>query len=312
MTIFALVRLVRRAGQRTPSDERMLSTRSLIGAAIRELAAVGSERGAGRLDRGADRPRAGRDADRRRRAPLAAPSPSGWPPAVDGDGRVMTPGPFRGKTRALSSPVTPGDLARAARQRRSQPPADARGTARCADDVHAGAVRARRSGRSDGARRRPVVGEQRRRPGQGRARLAQDRAAAVGAQPAPRWNPGPDVLFGVRGCSFRASVDEWRALRLADLQFWHRGEARLAHPRARRAGRRAADRAVRHQPAARPAPAGRAGGVVIHARFVCVVPAARAAGALSRRAALLRARPGRSVHRARHERRSPIPAAGSP
>lgn len=113
MTIFALVRLVRRAGQRTPSDERMLSTRSLIGAAIRDLSAVGSEREQG----GWTEALTGRALAATRIAAACAiggPVTQRLAAGVDGDGRVMTPGPFRGKTRALSSPVTPGDLARAA------------------------------------------------------------------------------------------------------------------------------------------------------------------------------------------------------
>ena len=51
------------------------------------------------------------------------------------------------------------------------------------------------------------------------------------ATAAPRWNPGPDVARAVRGCSSQNKLDEWRTLRLADLQFWHRGEARLASSR---------------------------------------------------------------------------------
>jgi hypothetical protein len=113
MTIFVLVRLVRRAGQRTPSDKRMLSTRSLISAAIRDLSAVQRER----EQQGWTEALSGRAlAATRIAAACAIGGPVTQPLAagLDGDGRVMAPGPFRGKARALSSPVTPGDLVRAA------------------------------------------------------------------------------------------------------------------------------------------------------------------------------------------------------
>ena len=113
MIIIAFVRLARRARKRTPSDERSLAPRSVVSAAMRELSAVQRER----EQQGWNEGLAGRALAATR---IAAACALGRPvsqrlggAASPGDGRISASGPWRGKPRALSSPVTAGDLARA-------------------------------------------------------------------------------------------------------------------------------------------------------------------------------------------------------
>ena len=113
MLIFVLVRLARRGRQRTPADERLLSTRNIVGAAIRELTAVQREREqSGWNDGLAARALAA--------SRIAAATALGRPvsqrlagsPSSNGAGRIISTPFLRGKARTLSSSITPGDLAR--------------------------------------------------------------------------------------------------------------------------------------------------------------------------------------------------------
>jgi hypothetical protein len=111
MTLLVLVRLARGSRQRTPSDERVLSTRSMVSAAMKELQSVQS-----------DREREGWTAGLAERAVAAtrivAAAAIGLPVSqrltsstVSNVGALQVPGPLRGKPRTLSSPVTPDKLA---------------------------------------------------------------------------------------------------------------------------------------------------------------------------------------------------------
>ena len=111
MILFVLVRLAGRARQRTPVDERTLSPRRVVGAAIRELASVQRDR----EQQGWNEVLAGRALAATR---IAAACAIGRPvsqrittsSAAEIEGRVVSPALLRGKPRTLSSPVTPGDL----------------------------------------------------------------------------------------------------------------------------------------------------------------------------------------------------------
>jgi hypothetical protein len=113
MLIFVLVRLARRGRRRTPADERLLPTRSIVSAAIRELSAVQRDR----EQHGWNDALAGRALAASR---IAAATALGRPvsqriagsPNSNGSGRILSSPAFRRKARALSSSVTPGDLAR--------------------------------------------------------------------------------------------------------------------------------------------------------------------------------------------------------
>lgn len=122
LTVVALVRLARRARKRVPSDERSLAPRTLVSAAMRELSAVRRDR-----DRdGWSEALAGRALAATR---IAAACAIGRPvsqhldgTAAAGSGRVVARAQWRGKPHVLSSPVTTGDVARAAdRQPDRQP-----------------------------------------------------------------------------------------------------------------------------------------------------------------------------------------------
>jgi hypothetical protein len=113
MLIYVLVRLARRGRRRTPADERLLPTRSVVSAAIRELNAVQRDREqAGWNDALAGRALAA--------SRIAAATAVGRPvsqriagsPNSNGSGRILSSKAFRRKARALSSSVTPGDLAK--------------------------------------------------------------------------------------------------------------------------------------------------------------------------------------------------------
>ena len=113
MLIFALVRLTQRGRRRTPADERLLPTRSVVGAAIRELTAVQRTREQEGWNEGlAERALAA--------SRIAGATALGRPvsqriagsPHSNGSGRIASARGFRGKARTLSSSVTPGDLAK--------------------------------------------------------------------------------------------------------------------------------------------------------------------------------------------------------
>jgi hypothetical protein len=123
MILFVLVRLFTRARRRTPADERALLTRSVMGAATRELAAVQRDR----ERQGWNDVLAGRALAATR---VAAAGAIGRPVSQrisdatnrDRAGRLVARGPLGGKQRVLSSPVTADDLGR---HLAKQPPADA-------------------------------------------------------------------------------------------------------------------------------------------------------------------------------------------
>jgi hypothetical protein len=111
MLIFVLVRLARRGRRRTPADERPLPTRSVVGAAIRELTTVQRDR----EQEGWNEGLAGRALAASR---IAAATALGRPVSQliagaatsNGAGRILSAPGFRGKARTLSSSVTAGDL----------------------------------------------------------------------------------------------------------------------------------------------------------------------------------------------------------
>jgi hypothetical protein len=113
MLIFVLVRLARRGRKRTPADARLLPTRSIVGAAIRELNAVQRDREA----QGWNEALAGRALAASRIAAAAALGRTvsqriAGSPNSNGAGRIVAIPTLRGKARTLSSSVTPGELSR--------------------------------------------------------------------------------------------------------------------------------------------------------------------------------------------------------
>jgi len=127
MLIFVLVRLARRGRKRTPADARLMPTRSVVGAAIREMNAVQRDREA----QGWNEALAGRALAASR---IAAAAALGRPvsqriagtPNSNGAGRIVAVPTLRlrGKARTLSSSVTPGELARRPIDPRLQQSAD--------------------------------------------------------------------------------------------------------------------------------------------------------------------------------------------
>jgi hypothetical protein len=115
MLIFVLVRLARSGRRRTPADERLLPTRSVVGAAIRELTAVQRDR----EQEGWNDGLAGRALAASR---IAAATALGRPVSQritgsvssNGAGRIVSARRFRGKARTLSSSVTLGEFAKRA------------------------------------------------------------------------------------------------------------------------------------------------------------------------------------------------------
>jgi len=114
MLLFVLIRLARRGRRRTPADERLLPSRRMVGAAIRELNAVQRER----EQQGWNDALAGRALAAAR---IAAATAVGrvvsqriaGSPSANGAGRILASPGFRGKARALSSAITPSNLAKA-------------------------------------------------------------------------------------------------------------------------------------------------------------------------------------------------------
>jgi hypothetical protein len=126
MLIFVLVRLASRGRRRTPADERLLSSRSVVRAAIRELTAVQRDR----EQQGWNDILAGRALAASR---IAAATALGRPvsqriagsASSNGAGRIVSTPAFRGKARTLSSSITAGDLAKGtATDPRLQQPVD--------------------------------------------------------------------------------------------------------------------------------------------------------------------------------------------
>ena len=114
MALLVVVRLVRRAGLRTPAGERDLSVRTVVGAAMRELGAVQREReqGGWTLDLvaralAATRLIAAAALDR----PISQRKVAQSAPAIDG--QLVARAGGRDRRRSLSSAVTPEDLTRA-------------------------------------------------------------------------------------------------------------------------------------------------------------------------------------------------------
>lgn len=122
MTLFVLVRLGRSATRRTPADQQVMGPRTLVGAASRELAEVQREReGAGWTDALAGRSLAATRIIAACALGRSVSQPLAEAGAAAGQGRVVTGSSMlaRGKPRALSSPVTGGDVARYAATRGS-------------------------------------------------------------------------------------------------------------------------------------------------------------------------------------------------
>ena len=123
MILFVLVRLFTRAGRRMPADERMLTTHSVLSAATRELAAVQRDR----EQQGWNDVLAGRALAATRVAAAGAigrPVSQRLSDATNRDraGRLVARGPFGGKLRVFSSPVTADEVARYVA---AHPPSDA-------------------------------------------------------------------------------------------------------------------------------------------------------------------------------------------
>ena len=113
MVLLVLVRLARGARQRTPADQRELSTGALLGVATRELAAVRKERDAsGWTDELTSRALAA--------ARVAAAGAIGHTisqrttnaDAAGGDGGLVARGPRRGTRRVVSAPTTARQVSR--------------------------------------------------------------------------------------------------------------------------------------------------------------------------------------------------------
>jgi hypothetical protein len=125
MLIFVLVRLARRGRKRTPADARLMPTRSVVGAAIRELNRVQRDREA----QGWNEALAGRALAASRIAAAAALGRTvsqriAGSPNSNGAGRIVAVPTLRGKARTLSSSVTPGELSRRPVNPRLQPSVD--------------------------------------------------------------------------------------------------------------------------------------------------------------------------------------------
>lgn len=112
MSLFVVVRMARSAKARTPADQRQWTTRAVLGAAVKELAAVQRDRERS----GWSEALAGRALAATR---IAAACVIGRPVSqriadagAPDDGRVLASRLWRGKPRAFSSPVTSADLTR--------------------------------------------------------------------------------------------------------------------------------------------------------------------------------------------------------
>ncbi|MGC4080864.1 MAG: hypothetical protein QM736_01775 [Vicinamibacterales bacterium] len=113
VVLLVLVRIARGARSWTPSDQRQLSTYSVLGVATRELAAVRGEKGGGWTAELADRALA---ATRVAAAGALGRAVSQRTAAADvavGEGQLVTRGPRRGTRRVVSAPTTAYDVSRA-------------------------------------------------------------------------------------------------------------------------------------------------------------------------------------------------------
>jgi hypothetical protein len=120
--LIALVGYARRDTRRTPADERLVPMRGIVRAAASELAAVQRERD----HEGWNETLAGRALAATRVAAACAigrnPNQRLAGSATTGEGRLVVPGPARGKPRLLSSSMSPGDLATAIGQQSTADP----------------------------------------------------------------------------------------------------------------------------------------------------------------------------------------------
>ena len=114
MTLIMVVALARRTRSRTPEDERLLSTRALLGTAATALRAVQRERD----QQGWSDVLAGRALAATRLAATCAIGATAnqylAPSGVEaGEGRLISSGGLRGKSRVVSGSTTTNDVARA-------------------------------------------------------------------------------------------------------------------------------------------------------------------------------------------------------
>jgi hypothetical protein len=113
MVLVVLVRLARGARKRTPSDQRELSTGSLVRLASRELAHVRSERrAAGWTDELMERALSATRVAAAAATGRAINQRTADAGVVAGEGRLLARGPRRGTKRIVSAPTTAHDLGR--------------------------------------------------------------------------------------------------------------------------------------------------------------------------------------------------------
>ncbi len=113
MVLIVLVRLARGARTRTPAEQRVLSTGTLLGVATHELAAVRSERGsAGWTDELVDRALGATRVAAAGALGRTISQRTTSDEVVVGEGRLLTRGPRRGTKRVVSAPTTAHDVAR--------------------------------------------------------------------------------------------------------------------------------------------------------------------------------------------------------
>lgn len=125
ITVIVLVGYAHRTTRRTPADGHLLPTRGIVGAAARELKAVRGERD----QQGWNEALAGRALAATRIAAACAIGRNASQrlagSATTREGRLVVPGPMRGKPTSLSSSMTPGDLANAIGQTATADPGKA-------------------------------------------------------------------------------------------------------------------------------------------------------------------------------------------
>lgn len=113
IVLIVLVRLARGSRKRTPAEQRVLSTGTLLGVATHELAAVRSERGsAGWTDDLVDRALAATRVAAAGALGRTISQRTTSDDVVVGEGRLLTRGPRRGTKRVVSAATTAHDVAR--------------------------------------------------------------------------------------------------------------------------------------------------------------------------------------------------------